>query len=150
MRTQRRNTVRFQYKANTGEETEVTRSDMHTGEYEPVYADPVEYRGNISAPSGVAQANLFGLNTPYTHVLVMDDPKAQIKEDGLVVWNGDEYEVKAVRPSLNVLSVALRKRTKNYAPPADDEDEETPTTDDEEEETTTNTTPSEEAEPGGD
>lgn len=149
MRTLRRNTVRFQYKANTGEETEVTRGDMHTGEYDPVYADPVEYRGNISAPSGVAQANLFGINTPYTHVLVMDDPKADIREDGLVVWNGDEYEVRAVRPSLNVLNVALRKRTKNYAPPADDEEETSPTSDDEEE-TTTDTTPSEEAELGGD
>lgn len=115
MRVLRRNTVLFCYMANTGEEAEVIKDGKHTGNYEPVYADPVQYRGNISAPSGFATDNLFGVNTRYTHVLVMDNPRADIKEDGLIEWNGAEYEVKAVRPSLNVLAVALKKRTANTA-----------------------------------
>lgn len=114
MRLLRRNTTRFMYRALTGE-TETLQDGMHTGNYEPTYGDPVQYRGNISAPSGFATDNLFGVNTQYTHVLVMDTPNANIAEDGLIEWNGAEYEVKAVRPSLNVLAVALKKRTVNHA-----------------------------------
>lgn len=114
MRLLRRNTTRFMYRALTGE-AETLQDGMHTGNYEPTYGDPVQYRGNISAPSGFATDNLFGVNTQYTHVLVMDNPNANIAEDGLIEWNGAEYEVKAVRPSLNVLAVALKKRTVNHA-----------------------------------
>ena len=43
----------------------------------------------------------------------MDDPKADIREGGVVEWQGNLYDVVAVSPSLNVLNVALRQRTKN-------------------------------------
>ena len=112
MRLLRRNTSEFDYKAYRGK-TEVLRDGRHTGTYEAAYDGPVQYRGSISAPSGQVSANLFGLNTPYTHVLLMDDPETDIKENGLIEWKGGVYEIKAVRPSLNVLSVALKKRTKN-------------------------------------
>ena len=121
MRVLRRNTVVFFYRANTGHETEAVWEEKHTGNYKAVYAEPVRYRGNISPPSGFATDNLFGVNTRYTHVLVMDNPHADIKEDGLIEWNGAEYEVKAVRPSLNVLAVALKKRTANACDPGDGE-----------------------------
>lgn len=114
MKLLRRNTTQFQYRALTGEE-ETLKNGLHTGNMKPIYADPVTYRGNISAPSGFATDNLFGVNTQYTHVLVMDKPDADISEDGLIDWKDDVYEVKAVRPSLNVLSVALKKRTANNA-----------------------------------
>ena len=114
MKLLRRNTTQFTYQANTGNETEAIRNGKHTGEYVPVYANPVTYRGNISAPYGNASDNLFGINTQYTHVLVMDDPTVNIKEDGLITWNGATYEVKAVRPTINVLAVALKKRTENH------------------------------------
>lgn len=112
MRLMKRNTTAFEYQANLGEQ-EVLENGLHAGHAEPVYDTPVRYRGNISVPSGEATDNLFGINTNYTHVLLMDKPDADIREDGLVIWNGDEYDVKAVRRSLNVLSVALRKRTRN-------------------------------------
>ena len=115
MKLLRRNTVQFSYLANTGTETEAIRNGKHTGEYTQVYADPVSYRGNISAPYGNVSDNLFGINTQYTHVLVMDDMTAPIREDGLIVWKGDTYEIKAVRPTINVLAIALRKQTKNHA-----------------------------------
>ena len=113
MRLLRRNTVVFQYRARTGEE-EVLDGEMHTGNFNPTYAEPVQYRGNISPPSGFATDNLFGINTEYTHILVMDKLNAGIAEDGLVEWNGDTYEVKSVRKSLNVLAVALKQTTKNH------------------------------------
>ena len=118
MRLQRRNTVLFQYRQVVGQEERLLNG-MHTGNYDPVYGDPVEYRGNISVPSGFATDNLFGVNTRYTHVLVMDDPNAEISEDGLIEWNGGEYDVTAVRQSMNVLSVALKKRTANHASDGD-------------------------------
>ena len=115
MKLLRRNTVAFEYLACIGK-TETLSNGRHSGNYDPTYATAVQYRGNISPPSGYAQAELFGVNTQYTHVLLMDNPKADIREDGLIDWNGDTYEIKAVRPSLNVLAIALKKRTKNNGP----------------------------------
>ena len=54
---------------------------------------------------------IFGLGT----VLLMEDPEAPVTEHGLVIFKGAEYEVRAVRPSLNVLAVGLQKRTENNA-----------------------------------
>lgn len=115
MRLQKRNTTTFEYRANLGKQ-ETLLNGMHTGNMSITYGTPVQYRGNISAPSGFATDNLFGVNTPYTHILLMDDPNANIAEDGLIDWKGGVYEVKAVRPSLNVLAVALKKMTANNAP----------------------------------
>jgi len=114
MRCLRRNTSVFLYRAYLGKE-EKLKDGRHTGIQEAKYDEPVRYRGNISAPSGFATDNLFGVNTQYTHVLVIDNPDANIAEDGLIEWKGSVYEVKAVRPSINVLSVALKKRTENAA-----------------------------------
>lgn len=118
MRLLRRNTSVFSYRAFAGEQ-EVLKDGRHTGNTKPLYAEPVQYRGNISAPSGFATDNLFGVNTKYTHVLLMDNPNADIKEDGLIDWNGSSYEIKAVRPSINVLAIALKKKTANHAEATD-------------------------------
>ena len=114
MRLLKRNTTAFDYRAYAGKD-ERFRGGMHTGVMKTEYADPVQYRGNISVPSGTAAPNMFGLNVQYTHILLMDDVNADIRENGLIDWRGDTYEITAVRPSLNVLAVALRRRTKNAA-----------------------------------
>lgn len=120
MKLLKRNETEFTYTAYAGK-TEIMKDQVlidgvltggkHTGKYELTYESPVTYRGNISAPYGQDMQQLFGVNTPYTHVLLMDDPDADIREDGLIQWKDNVYEVKAVRPSLNVLAIALRKRT---------------------------------------
>ena len=79
MKLLRRNTVRFMYYVNTGKTSDL-RDGKHTGESIPIYADPVYYRGNISAPYGTATDNLFG-----------------------------------IKPTINVLAVALKKQTRNHA-----------------------------------
>lgn len=114
MRLLKRNTTVFEYRPQTGEE-EVLINDHHTGNMKPIYGDPVQYRGNISAPSGFVTDQLFGIDIKYTHVLLMDKPDADIEETGLIDWKGAVYEIKAVRPSLNVLAVALKKQTANNA-----------------------------------
>lgn len=118
MRLQKRNTVPFLYRECVGEE-EIIVDGLHTGNTQAQYGDPVSYRGNISSPSGSTVNQLFGITTPYSHVLVMDKPKANIKEDGLIEFGGAKYEIKAVRPSLNVLTIALRKQTEGDAESGD-------------------------------
>ena len=110
MRILRRNSSVVRYRAYQAQ-SEVLKDGKHTGNYTLTYADPVKYRGTMSVANGMATDNLFGINTPYTHVLVMDKPDADIKEAGLIEWQGVLYEITAVRKSLNVLSVALRQRT---------------------------------------
>lgn len=118
MRLQKRNTTTFEYRPYLGKEQR-TKDGKPTFTQNPVYGDPVPYVGNISVSSGLATDNLFGVGTPYTHVLVMDNPDADIKEEGIITWKGCDYDIKAVRPSINVLSVALKKRTVNHAEAGD-------------------------------
>lgn len=110
MRTLKRNEETFSFFPYKGKE-EILKDGKHTGKFEVKYHPALVYEGNISTPSGLAQQQLFGIETQYTHVLLMDNPNAAISEDGLVKWKGSTYEVKAVRPSKNVLAVALKKRT---------------------------------------
>lgn len=118
MKQLRRNTEPFEYLPWSGGESDLNTYGQHTGNYYPLYSTPVSYRGSFSIPSGNANQTLFGLDIRYTHVLVMDDPKADIAETGLVRReNGKTYEIRAVRPSLNALSIALRERTANHGEP---------------------------------
>lgn len=105
-----RNMQDFTYKPYLGK-TEKLKDGKHTGKNTLSYGDPVDYSGNFSTPNGNVHQQLFGIETKYTHVLLMYEPDADIKKDGLVQWNGKTYEVRAVRPSLNVLTIALRQQT---------------------------------------
>jgi len=122
MRLLHRNLKEFEYLPWLGTETDLNEDGEHTGEYRPVnYGEPVKYRGNISMPSSRTNQMFYGMDIRYTHVLVMDDPDADIQETGLIRWKGHLYDIKAVRPSLNLLSIALRRQTEDHA---DDEPEE--------------------------
>lgn len=111
-----RNATDFEYLPYTGNDTDLNTDNQHTGEYQPQYGTAVTYRGNISIPGGQTSRTFYGLDTRYTHTLVMDNPDADIHEGGVVRWHGDLYDVLAVRPSLNALSAALVKQTVNHAP----------------------------------
>lgn len=113
MKCLKRNMKPFTYRKYLGESDLDEITGEHTGEPVIRYGEPEPYDGNISAPSGFANQTLFGKDTRYTHVLVMDNPEADIKATGLIEQNGKTYEVRAVRPSLNVLAVALQEQTEN-------------------------------------
>ena len=115
MKLLRRNTRVFEYLPWTGEETDLDENGQHTGEFYPVYGDPVEYRGNISSPSGKVNQTFYGQDLRYTHTLVMDKSDTDISETGLIRWNEGIYEIVAIRRSLNGLSAALRLQTANRA-----------------------------------
>ena len=135
MRLLRRNLKTFEYLPFVSEGSDEDENGDHTGEYgTPVYGDPVSMKGNISVPSGQANQTFYGLSVRYTHILLVADHKADIRENGLIRWNGDLYDITAVAPSLNVLSVALQKQTKDYTEPEpgpgpDDPDDPDTTTD---------------------
>lgn len=114
MKLLKRNLTEFEYLAYTGNETDIDpETGLHTGEPVPEFSEPVWYEGNISTASLLANQTFYGEDIRYTHVLLMDDPDAEIDESGLIRWNGDLYDIRAVRPSQNVLNIALRKQTKD-------------------------------------
>jgi len=117
MRLLRRNTTVFEYLPYDGTETDLNDDGEHTGEFHPDYGTAVTYRGNISTPSGQTAHTFYGEDIRYTHMLVMDKPDAAINEHGVVLWKGHQYEVTAVRPSLNVLNIALRRMTEDNGEP---------------------------------
>lgn len=111
MRCLERNKTDFEYIPLEGPETDLNEDGEHTGEFHPAYGEPVHYRGNISTPSGRVNQTFYGMDIRYTHTLVMDNPKADIREGGMILWKGEMYDVTAVRPSLNGISIAMRKQT---------------------------------------
>lgn len=117
MRLLRRNTQEFEYLARTGTESDLDEYGRHTGDYsgKVIYAEPETKRGNISTPSGQTTNQFYGLATEYTHTLVMDEPDPGIAEGGVIRWKGHLYDVIAVRPSINAVSIALKRQTENHA-----------------------------------
>lgn len=116
MRLLKRNLKPFEYRAYVGKEEIMTVNMRHTGNYKAKYADPVQYMGSFSEARGYASQKVFGWNANYTHVLLVDDTTAEIKENGLVSFEENTYTITSVVSSKNYLSVALRLRTKNTVP----------------------------------
>ena len=106
-----RNRTEFDYYPYTGLSSDEDENGLHTGIWKPVYGEPISCKGNISTPSGGAVQAFDGLDIRYTHILVMDNPNAGIKETGYIVWKDNTYDITAVRPSLNSVSIALHQRT---------------------------------------
>lgn len=115
MKLLKRNLTEFKYLPYMGESDVDSETGMHTGDPVPQYGEPVPLEGNISIPSQLVNPTFYGEDIKYTHTLVMEPPETAIDEYGLILWKGDTYEIRAVRPSLNLLALALRKRTKNNA-----------------------------------
>ena len=112
MKTLKRNQRDFEYIPLLSVGTDVNGDGDHTGDYsEPTYGTPIWYAGNISVPSGQSVHTFYGEDIRYTHVLVMDKPEEEFNEYGLVRFEGKMYEIKAVRPTINSFSAALRQMT---------------------------------------
>jgi hypothetical protein len=77
----------------------------------------VPYRGTIDLPNGHISKELFGIDTDYTHVVILDRRDADIKEQGRIDWEGNTYQIQAVRKSLNFMSLAIKKLPSPETPP---------------------------------
>ena len=126
MRCLLRNKKSFEYFPYTGVETDLNTDGEHTGEFHRQYGRPIRMKGNISSPSGNTNTTFYGDDIRYTHTLVMEHPKADVNEYGLIRWNGEWYTITATRPSMNSVTVALKKQTADYyeAPDYPEYDEE--------------------------
>jgi len=122
MRTLSRNMRTFYYCLLIKVEAQ-TSGGLETGELMPTYTAAQGARGNISAVSGFAQMEQFGVDAHYDKVIVMDDLDVanNINEDTvLFVDKTPEYDqqtglplydyvVKRVAISLNSATIAISK-----------------------------------------
>lgn len=117
MRCLLRNKTEFEYLPYDGVDTDLNAYGEHTGELYRTYGQPIRMRGNISTPSGHTNPTFYGDDIRYTHTLVMEHPREEINEYGIIRWKGDLYTITAVRPSINSVSVALKKETVDHFDP---------------------------------
>ena len=122
MRCLVRNKSKFYYSSYI-DKTEITdENGNYTGEYELRYTNPIKCEGNVSAAQGEVQSRQFGESVSYDKVIVLDDKDTPIDEyarlwvDTLPLLAEDgttstphDYEVTKVAPSLNGVSIAIRK-----------------------------------------
>jgi hypothetical protein len=122
MRTLTRNKIRIYYATFISKTLLKDEYGNLTGEYDIVYANPVEIKANVSAARGESTTRQFGEDEGYDRVIVMDDPKIpidvstvlwietlpEIKADGSTDTPYD-YIVKQVATSLNSVSIAVSK-----------------------------------------
>jgi len=112
----KRNLKEMEYIPYEGESDIHPDTGLHTGEPIPSYGEPIPFLGNISAPSQYVNPTFYGEDIRYTHTLAMEpNDEVPVNEYGLIRYNGEMYEIRAVRPSLNYLNIALRKQTVDHA-----------------------------------
>ena len=119
MRSLNRNKETIYYALYSGS-TENIKDGLYTGEIVSTYATPVAIRASVSAARGVADIDLFGVNTSYTKSIIVDDLACPIDEHSRL-WVGREpvdannldvphnYEVIAVAKSPNHITYAVKE-----------------------------------------
>lgn len=119
----KRNLKEMEYIPYEGESDIDPDTGLHTGEPVQSYGEPIPFFGNISSPSQYVNSTFYGEDIRYTHTLAMEPTdEFEVNEYGVIRYNGDTYEIRAVRPSLNYVTLALRKQTKNNAESGENED----------------------------
>lgn len=115
MQLLKRNMKEMEYIPYEGESDIDPTTGHHTGEPIPQYGEPIPFMGNISTPSQYVNPTFYGEDIRYTHTLIMDPQiKFKVDEYGKVRYLDDLYKIRAIRPSLNYLSLALLKQTKDH------------------------------------
>lgn len=106
----------------------VTGEPLLTGEYKVGYADPVEFRANVSAARGEANMDPFGVDTQYDKTVCSCDMDLPIDELSVLfvdkkpefdadktLMNTADYKVVKVAKSLNSVLYAIKKITEGVA-----------------------------------
>lgn len=116
MRSLARNKQKIYYALQLAEEGIRDEYGNLTGEYEISYTAPAEYRINVSAARGTADAEQFGINLNYSKTMVTNDLSCPISETSRL-WIGrgpdqpHNYIVASVARSLNSITYAIREVT---------------------------------------
>ena len=118
MRNLNRNERTIYYALYRGEEEATDSNNLYTGEVVASYDEPVAIKASVSAARGVADIDLFGINTSYSKTVIVDDIDCPIDEHSRL-WidreptdaNGldvaHNYEVAQVAKSLNHIVYAV-------------------------------------------
>ena len=115
MRSLKRNQREIWY-ALYGDGTPVVDGDgFKTGETSVGYSKPVKAKMNVSGGRGRAEAEIFGMDNPFTRSAVTDDMKTPF-DTTTVFWFGKtpadgayNYTCTGVADSLNCRVIALRE-----------------------------------------
>lgn len=94
----------------------VTGEPLLTGDYMVGYAEPVQFRANVSPARSEAQTEPFGVNTDYDKVICSCDLKIPIDELSQVFVDrkpedgkGADYRVVKVARSINSVLFAIKQ-----------------------------------------
>lgn len=110
MKGLKRNMQKFFYAEPTGDRKPILDANGNmTGEYASMYSEAKEWEGNISPATGAVEAAAFGSDVTYDRVIVLAGNYPPIDEFYKVWFDGEPYIVKKVAPSLNSVSIAIRK-----------------------------------------
>lgn len=122
MRCMIRNQSKFYYALYIDKKATTDEYGNITGEYEVVYSNPIEIKGNVSSAMGEMQSKQFGVGESYDKVIVLDNVNTPIDEysilwvDTLPTLNANgttdtpyDYVVKKVARGLNNVSIAISK-----------------------------------------
>ena len=102
---------------------------VETGETEPGYSNPIDFRGNIAMSGGEAEAKSFGVDiSEYDAILLMEKNRIPIDETSLILHTSKvryideqntivdrksaDYSIKRVQPSLNFTRYLLKRIVK--------------------------------------
>lgn len=120
MRNLNRNESTIYYALYKDSEEAKDSDGLYTGEDVPEYFPAVAIRASVSAARGTSEIDLFGVNTPYTKTVIVDDVGCPIDEH-TILWIDREptekdgtavahnYEVVQVAKSLNHIAYAVRE-----------------------------------------
>lgn len=120
MRNLNRNETTIYYALYTGDSEQLDSDNLYTGEVVATYSTPVALKASVSAARGMADIDLFGINTSYTKTVIVDDIDCPIDEHSRL-WvdrtptdeNGldvpHNYEVVQVAKSFNHITYAIKQ-----------------------------------------
>lgn len=87
---------------------------LYTGDHIITYESPVAIEMNVSPAKGMADVEMFGVNTNYAKVLVTDDMSCPIDET-TVLWIGHAPNLNADNYNYRVAKVAKSLNSITYA-----------------------------------
>ncbi len=114
MNTLEINEQKLYYALCEGRQMTTDASGYYSSESEVTYSDPVAFWANVSAARGEASTEQFGQDVSYDKIIVSCDVNLPIT-DTSIIWienpptAENDYIVKKVAKSLNVISIAVRK-----------------------------------------
>ena len=120
MRLRQRTIKTVYYRLYIGNDELIDEYGNKTGEFVPLYTDPVAIKVSVSPPSGMDVVELFGAIEHYDKIIQTCDMSCPIDENSVLYidaepkktgteWSAHDYIIKRVAPSVNTIHIAVSK-----------------------------------------